>query len=151
MEKNGKPYLKKGKVAISPEEVSGRLLTYVLSYVKKFLRGQQAKRAVITVPAYFRDSQREATKKAAEIAGIEEVWILNEPTAAGIAFNRGYSAAIKPEESKIIVYDFGGGTFDVSLLSVEDGVVEVMSTSGDTNLGGHDVDVLIAEHLIKLF
>ena len=88
VEKNGKPYLKKGKEFISPEEVSGRLLTYVLSYVKKFLRGQQAKRAVITVPAYFRDSQREATKKAAEIAGIEKVWIINEPTAAGIAFNR---------------------------------------------------------------
>src|SRR6266704_634365 len=111
------------------------------------LVGQVAKRqAVITVPAYFNDAQRQATKDAGKIAGLEVKRIINEPTAAALAYGLD-----KKKEEKIIVYDLGGGTFDVSVLELGDGVFEVKSTNGDTHLGGADFDQAIMEHLLAEF
>lgn len=98
--------------------------------------GTEVKNAVVTVPAYFNDAQRQATKDAGLIAGLNVLRIVNEPTAAAMA----YGLEKKEEESTIMVFDLGGGTFDVSILSIEDGVFEVISTSGDTHLGGEDFD-----------
>ena len=116
---------------------------------EKYL-GQEVTKAVITVPAYFNDAQRQATKDAGKIAGLEVLRIINEPTAASLA----YGLDKKKENKKIAVYDLGGGTFDVSILELGDGVFEVKSTNGDTFLGGEDfdntiVDYLVAENLKK--
>ena len=122
---NGKDY--------SPEEISAM----ILQYLKKFAEektGQKITRAVITVPAYFNDAQRHATKNAGKIAGLKVERIINEPTAAALA----YGLDKQDHEQKIAIYDLGGGTFDVSILDMADGTFEVLSTSGDNNLGGDD-------------
>ncbi|HAZ63505.1 MAG TPA: molecular chaperone DnaK [Armatimonadetes bacterium] len=129
----------------SPEEISAFILMKMKADAEAYL-GDEVKQAVITVPAYFDDSQRTATKNAGEIAGLEVLRIINEPTAASLA----YGLERKGEE-QILVYDLGGGTFDVSVLEVGDGVFEVKSTSGDTQLGGDDFDALVVEWLVKEF
>ena len=109
--------------------------------------GKKVTHAVVTVPAYFNDAQRQATKDAGTIAGLHVLRIINEPTAAAIA----YGLDKKGGESQIIVYDLGGGTFDVSLLSIDDGVFEVLATAGDTHLGGEDFDNRVIDYLVKLY
>ena len=109
--------------------------------------GKKVTHAVVTVPAYFNDAQRQATKDAGTIAGLQVLRIINEPTAAAIA----YGLDKKGGESQIIVYDLGGGTFDVSLLSIDDGVFEVLATAGDTHLGGEDFDNRVIDYLVKVY
>merc|ERR1719316_1603796 len=118
----------------APEEISSQVLRKLVDDSQKF-SGDEVKKAVITVPAYFNDSQRQATKDAGTIAGIDVLRIINEPTAASLAY--GFD---KKKNETIVVFDLGGGTFDVSVLEVGDGVFEVLSTSGDTQLGGDDFD-----------
>merc|ERR1712045_138574 len=107
---------------------------------------QEIKKAVITVPAYFNDSQRQATMGAGKIAGLEVLRIINEPTAASLAYGLD-----KKQNQTILVFDLGGGTFDVSILEVGDGIFEVLATAGDTNLGGDDFDKLLVDWIIKDF
>ncbi|WP_330463280.1 molecular chaperone DnaK [Metamycoplasma gateae] len=128
-----------------PEEVSALILSYMKEYAQKKI-GSPVKKAVITVPAYFDNAQREATKNAGIIAGLEVVRIINEPTAAALAFGLDKS---KDENHRILVFDLGGGTFDVSILEMENGTFEVLSTSGDNHLGGDDWDHKIVDWLIK--
>ena len=109
--------------------------------------GREVHHAVITVPAYFNDSQRQATKDAGLIAGLDVLRIINEPTAAAIA----YGMDKKSGEKNIIVFDLGGGTFDVSLLQIDNGVFEVLATAGDTHLGGEDFDQRLTDHFVKAF
>ncbi|GAA4023086.1 molecular chaperone DnaK [Allokutzneria multivorans] len=129
----------------SPEEISAQVLRKLADDAGKFL-GERVSEAVITVPAYFNDAQRQATKDAGKIAGLEVLRIINEPTAAALA----YGLDSKGHET-VLVFDLGGGTFDVSLLDVGDGVVEVRSTAGDTHLGGDDFDRRIVDHLADRF
>jgi molecular chaperone DnaK len=129
----------------APEEISAQVLRKLVDDASKYL-GETVKEAVITVPAYFNDSQRQATKDAGRIAGIEVKRIINEPTAASLA----YGLEQKSNET-ILVFDLGGGTFDVSILEVGDGVFEVLSTSGDTHLGGDDFDKKIVDYLAEEF
>src|SRR5271169_6383910 len=129
----------------SPPEISAMILTKLKTAAEDFL-GEKVTKAVITVPAYFNDAQRQATKQAGEIAGMEVVRIINEPTAAALAYG-----LEKKSDETIVVYDLGGGTFDVSVLEVGAGVVEVKSTNGDTHLGGDDVDQKIVDWLIDEF
>jgi molecular chaperone DnaK len=137
VEISGKPY--------SPPEISAMILTKLKTAAEDFL-GEKVTKAVITVPAYFNDAQRQATKQAGEIAGMEVVRIINEPTAAALAYGLD-----KKSDETIAVYDLGGGTFDISVLEVGSGVVEVKSTNGDTHLGGDDVDQRIVDWLIDEF
>ncbi|MCY7392550.1 MAG: molecular chaperone DnaK, partial [Leptolyngbyaceae cyanobacterium CAN_BIN12] len=129
----------------APEEISAQVLRKLVDDASKYL-GDKVTQAVITVPAYFNDSQRQATKDAGKIAGIEVLRIVNEPTAAALAYGLD-----KKENETILVFDLGGGTFDVSLLEVGDGVVEVKSTSGDTHLGGDDFDKKIVDWIATQF
>ena len=129
----------------SPEEVSGMILGKLKADAEKFL-GEPVTEAVITVPAYFDDSQRQATKDAGKIAGLEVKRIINEPTAAALAYGLD-----KGKEEKIVVFDLGGGTFDVSILQLGDSVFEVLSTHGDTHLGGEDFDLRIVNHFVDQF
>ena len=129
----------------APEEISAQVLRKLVDDASKYL-GEKVREAVITVPAYFNDSQRQATKDAGRIAGLEVLRIVNEPTAAALA----YGLDRKGHET-VLVFDLGGGTFDVSLLDVGDGVVEVRSTSGDTHLGGDDFDRRLVDHLADKF
>jgi molecular chaperone DnaK len=135
---DGKPY--------SPQEISARILQKLKSDAESYV-GDKVTEAVITVPAYFDDAQRQATKEAGRIAGLEVLRIINEPTAAALA----YGLEKSDEDQTILVFDLGGGTFDVSLLDLGDGVFEVKSTSGNTNLGGDDWDQRLIEHLVKSF
>lgn len=132
---------------MSPEEVSAMILTKMKQIAENYL-GREVKHAVITVPAYFNDSQRQATKDAGLIAGLDVLRIINEPTAAAIAYGMDKKS---DEEKNIIVFDLGGGTFDVSLLTIDKGLFEVVATSGDTHLGGEDFDQRLTEHFIKVF
>ena len=129
----------------APEEVSAQVLRKLAEDAGKYL-GESVTQAVITVPAYFNDSQRQATKDAGKIAGLEVLRIINEPTAAALAYGLD-----KKSNERILVFDLGGGTFDVSVLEVGDGVFEVLSTSGDTHLGGDDFDKVIVDHLAATF
>lgn len=130
----------------SPEEISAMILSYLKDYAESYL-GETVSKAVITVPAYFNDAQRQATKNAGKIAGLEVERIINEPTAAALA----YGLDKQDKNQTILVYDLGGGTFDVSILELGDGVFEVKSTSGNTHLGGDDFDNCIMDYLIKEF
>nr|QCI07573.1 Hsp70-type chaperone [Nitophyllum punctatum] len=131
--------------AFAPEEISAQVLRKLVEDASTYL-GQTISQAVITVPAYFNDSQRQATKDAGQIAGLDVLRIINEPTAASLSYGLD-----KKNNETILVFDLGGGTFDVSILEVGDGVFEVLSTSGDTNLGGDDFDSKIVEWLVEEF
>lgn len=134
-----------GDRSFSPEEISSFILSRLKNEAEKAL-GQPIGKAVITVPAFFDESQRKATQQAGELANLEVVRIINEPTAAALAYQAGHSS-----QERIIVYDLGGGTFDVSVVSVEDGVVEVLASHGDTHLGGDDFDDLLVQHVVSDF
>lgn len=129
----------------SPEEISAQVIRKLINDAKEYL-GQDVTKAVITVPAYFNDSQRQATVDAGKIAGIEVLRIINEPTAASLAYGLD-----KKQNETILVFDLGGGTFDVSILEVGDGIFEVLSTAGDTNLGGDDFDKALVRWLVEDF
>src|SRR5678809_1162636 len=137
VEINGKEY--------SPPEISAMILQKLKSAAEDYL-GQKVDKAVITVPAYFNDAQRQATKDAGRIAGLDVLRIINEPTAAALAYGLD-----KKKDETIAVYDFGGGTFDISILEVGEGVVEVKSTNGDTHLGGDNIDQRIIDWIIDEF
>lgn len=141
---NGVAVVMDGK-EYTPEEVSAMILAKIKADAEAFL-GEKVTEAVITVPAYFDDSQRQATKDAGKIAGLEVKRIINEPTAAALA----YGLEGKKDE-QIVVFDLGGGTFDVSVLELGDGVFEVKSTNGDTHLGGEDFDNRIVNHFVDQF
>jgi heat shock protein 5 len=149
VEKDTKPMISvkvKGSFKVlAPEEVSSMVLTKMKETAENYL-GKEVKHAVITVPAYFNDAQRQATKDAGLIAGMNVMRIINEPTAAAIAYGLD-----KKSEKNIIVYDLGGGTFDVSLLTIDNGVFEVVATAGDTHLGGEDFDQRVMAHFMKVF
>ena len=130
----------------TPQEVSAMILSYIKKFAEDYL-GEEVDQAVITVPAYFDDSQRQATKDAGKIAGLEVKRIINEPTASALAYGLDKS----DKDEKILVYDLGGGTFDVSILELGDGVFQVLSTNGDTHLGGDDFDQKIIDWLVEGF
>ena len=129
----------------SPQEISAMVLQKLKADAESYL-GEAVTEAVITVPAYFSDAQRQATKDAGKIAGLDVKRIINEPTAAALAYGLD-----NEKEQKIMVYDLGGGTFDVSIIEIGDGVVEVLATNGDTRLGGDDFDNRIIDYLVSEF
>merc|ERR1719450_280919 len=150
VDQKGKPHVQvnyKGEVRkFAPEEISAFVLQSMKTTAEAWL-GETVTHAVVTVPAYFNDSQRQATKDAGTISGMTILRIINEPTAAAIA----YGLDKQNRETNIIVYDLGGGTFDVSLLTLDEGVFEVLATNGDTHLGGQDFDQRVVAYLIKTF
>jgi len=135
------------KKTFSPEEISSMVLTKMKDIAESFM-GKTVKDAVVTVPAYFNDSQRQATKDAAAIAGLNCLRIINEPTAAAIAYGLDKN---KDEDKNVLIFDLGGGTFDVSLLNIEGGIFEVKATAGDTHLGGEDFDARLLRHFSEEF
>ncbi len=142
---NGDAHVRMGEKSYAPPEISAMILQKMRAAAEEYL-GEKIEKAVITVPAYFNDSQRQATKDAGKIAGLDVVRIVNEPTAAALAYGLD-----KKKDETIAVYDFGGGTFDISILEVGEGVVEVKSTNGDTHLGGDNIDQRLMDWLIGDF
>lgn len=142
---NGDAWVHAGGKDFSPPEVSAMILRNMREIAEDYL-GEEVTEAVVTVPAYFNDAQRAATKAAGKIAGLDVRRIINEPTAAALAYGVTDDSA-----KKVVVYDLGGGTFDVSILDIREGVYRVLSTAGDTHLGGEDIDLLLVEELIKRF
>src|SRR5205085_3343121 len=143
--RNGDAYVRIAGTDYAPQQISAMILAKIKADVEARL-GAEVSQAVITVPAYFNDAQRQATKDAGKIARLEVLRIINEPTAAALAYGLD-----KKSNEVIAVYDFGGGTFDISILEVGDNVVQVISTNGDTHLGGDDVDMLIMDYLAAEF
>src|SRR5438034_5694066 len=130
---------------LTPPEVSAMILQKLKTDSEAYL-GDKVTQAVITVPAYFNDQQRQATKDAGQIAGLNVLRVVNEPTAAALAYG------LEKENDRIIaVYDLGGGTFDISILEIQKGVFEVKATNGDTHLGGEDFDIMLVRHLVQQF
>ena len=148
---NDKPVIeveyKNEKKTYHPEEISSMILTKMKEVASSYL-GYEVTDAVVTVPAYFNDSQRQATKDAGAIAGLNIIRIINEPTAAAIAYGMDNKSS---KEKTVLIFDLGGGTFDVSLLSIDDGIFEVKATAGDTHLGGEDFDSRLVNHFIEEF
>merc|ERR1719248_308430 len=138
----------KGRKEFSAEEISAMVLSKMRNIAEDLL-GTDVKYAVVTVPAYFNDAQRQATKDAGTIAGLKVLRVINEPTAAAIAY--GLDKMGTKGEKNVLVYDLGGGTFDVTLLSIDEGVFEVKATAGDTHLGGEDFDQRLMAHFAKTF
>jgi len=149
---NGKPYMKVNyknqEHTFAPEEISAMVLQKMKSIAEDYL-GEEIKEAVVTVPAYFDDTQRQSTKDAGTIAGLDVKRIINEPTSAAISY--GLDKVTDSQERNVLVYDLGGGTFDVSLLTIDDGVFEVLATNGDTHLGGEDFDNNVVKYFVKQF
>src|SRR6476661_3793688 len=142
---NGDAWIEVRDKKMSPPEISAMVLGRLKQAAEDYL-GEKVTDAVITVPAYFNDAQRQATKDAGQIAGLNVLRIINEPTAAALAYG-----LVKKKDETIAVYDFGGGTFDISVLEVGEGVVEVKATNGDTHLGGDDLDDRIIQWLVDEF
>src|SRR5690606_21289334 len=142
---NGDAWVEMGGKRYSPPEISAMILQKLRSAAEDYL-GEKVTQAVITVPAYFNDSQRQATKDAGKIAGLEVLRLVNEPTAAALAYGLD-----KKKDETIAVFDFGGGTFDISILEVGEGVVEVKATNGDTHLGGDNIDQRLIDWIMEEF
>ena len=135
------------KFVVNPETISCYILKKLKDDVENFLKGKKVNKVVLAVPHYFNNSQKESTKAAALLAGFEDVVLINEPTAASMAFS--FDKILDKDEKKLVIFDLGGGTFDVSLLTIEEGIIDVVCVNGDTKLGGNDIDVKLCEYVEK--